>query len=404
MANNRRRSERAYRPSREEMSKLMGGDRPGTSIAEGLSYSRPGQAPAAPPQTREQILAEVKARDPDSWSRAEAARKQKHERAVEATGDTIELHTRRFQDALEDDDSSEALVLALGRAFANASPEGFRAYCSELNDAHLANLEEAGYDPFDDDDFPDEASLAGNFIFAEVATSLEHEEASRGLAETSAKLAGIEQASSTVYRGRLSEAGLAPDVDNPESVAYYVGVRDYIYQTSGINLPELIADGKGDEAAQHFIRANAYLESKASEGRVHEWKQREIHNVEDGSISSGLETGSDRTAAELAEIKNLLRAERGLGSAGEPEIGGYDPNWAPEQAKEVVFDPPETITAFKESLKEGTSSDGGPLVSEGLTMNGRPVTAHEASGREKHAQELETMRRSDLMAPPRSFD
>ena len=37
-------------------------------------------------------------------------------------------------------------------------------------------------------------------------------------------------------------------------------------------------------------------------------------------------------------------------------------------------------------------------------MNGEPVTAHEASGREKRAQELETMKRADLMAPPRSFD
>jgi hypothetical protein len=375
----RRTNDRPYRPSREEMSKLMGGDAPGTSTAEGLTYSRPGQAPAAPRKTGRQLAdeaiartAEIKAKDP-RWQELDRARREK---GREEIGYVVEAHVARVDEAILEDD--EALLLARLRDFAQASPAGFNAWLEQQDEFYLQQRDDLGFDP---DDF-DESELPSYALGNEVARSVEMERLSGEIARTSASISEIEKASGAAYRSRLRAEGIEPDVDDESSIAYYENLTHWIGLSTGVHPGELVKDGKGDKAAEMVVAGHRQLEKFERDNRIQAEKKRLLG--EDLSLAAGLTTGADKTNALLREQNDLLRMQNGLDPDGAVPVPAFDPEFQVEPTREQVEDPPETIAEFKASLREEEKTS---LQSpEAFTSGGEPVPYNEVA-RNTYGQE-----------------
>ena len=382
--------------------KLLDDDSPSTSVSDGLEYVPHGGRAGRPRvKTADEIRAEVRARDPESWKRAEKMRQEKHERGREATGDTAELLVRRLDEAIESD--NEALFKARAVEFAQASPAGWKAWLAEQDEFVYQQADEMGLDP-DDDEYPADTEMPSYILGGEVAHAIETERVSALYAETQGKIGKLEHASHVVYDGRLREKGKLPAPDDERGSAYHSAVCDYILETTGINLAELVNDGKGDVAAEHYLRADAQLGAMDRDARLQVFKKG-ILEAEDGSVQAGLVTGADETARLLREQNDLLRRAQGIPPEGAPAIGGYDPSFEPPETQAKI-EAPATAAEIKASVRDdAVSAEGGPSVTAdgAFTVNGEAtpyaevVRDHEAEARtEREARESAT-------GLPRSF-
>jgi hypothetical protein len=328
-------------------------------------------------------------------------RKQAHVRGSEASADTAELAARRLDEAIAD--GSEALIVARAVEFKKASPAGFQAFLEEQDEYYLQQRDEYGLDP---DDF-DESEMPSYVLGGDVARVIEQEQSQVFSAQLANKIAGLEKASHTVYDGRLREKGKLPSPGDEQAQQYHAAVADYIFETSGIHLAQLVNDGKGDEAAEHWLRADAQLGAMDKEARLGVFK-KSILEVEDGSVAAGLKTGGDANAEQLAEITNLLRAQNGLGPADAPELRGYDPEWQPELSQEKAADPPQTVGEFKAELLEGTGEESTSVQADDAWTVGEPGAEQRTTfvqvTRDRAAEErTEREARENAAGLPRSF-
>jgi hypothetical protein len=376
-----RRSE-SYKPTRAEMSRLMGGDVPSTAVSSGLEFTHPGErqsAPAPRAQTADEIRAEARARDPESWDRVKQGRREK-------VGDDAELHARRMDEAIADED--DALIIARGRAWAQADPASWEQFLAEQDEFYLEQRDEMGYDP----DTFEETELPSFTLGSEVDRSIQQEHLSRRIAETSAEIQGIEQASLAAFRSRLRAEGIEPNADDQSSIDYYQSLTHWIALSTGVHPSELVNDGKGDRAAELVVTGHRQLAQYERDTRVQEWKSS-IHNAEDGSIAGGLETGTDRTAAELSEIKNLLRDQNGLDRTDAVPVPEFDPEFEYKPTQEETFDPTVTVGEFRESLHE--EEPASLKSADAFTVGGLPSSLEEVT-RDLEAEER-TARESRIM-------
>jgi hypothetical protein len=284
------------------------------SVQDNLVIENPNAKPAEPRKTAEEWREIARQRDPESWARAEAMRKQKFEQGREESADVAELHAHRMTQALESE--NEALIISRGREFASASPTAWRAYCSELSDAILQDYADAGIDP-DDEDHIAESDLIGNVLIAEVGRALEQERAHEMLARSQSMVEGLTALNSEKYGKILAEAGIDPSADDPGSVERYLGLKDYIAVSTGVDVGELSRTDP-ETAGAWMTKAAAQIDNWDSQLRTHALTKSFLEE-EDGSVASGLVSGADETARLLREQNDLLRAQQGLGPAGEPE-------------------------------------------------------------------------------------
>jgi hypothetical protein len=376
--------------------KLLDDDSPSTSVSDGLEYVPHGGRAEPRKPTAEQIREQARARDPESWKRAEAMRTAKHEQGREDEGDRAELAARRLDEAIED--GSEALIVARAVEFKKVSPAGFRAFLEEQDEYYLQQRDEYGLDP---DDF-DESEMPGAVLGNEVAHAIELEQTQALYAQTRDKIAGLEHASHVVYNGRLKERGKLPSPDDEQGNAYHAAVADYIFETSGIHLAQLVDDGRGDEAAEHWLRADSQLAAMDKEARLQVFK-RGIVEQEDGSVAAGIKTSGDATAEKLDELIGLQRAAQGLGPVGAP-LRGYDPSFEPEQPQAEI-EAPATAAEIKASVRDDTvSAEGGPSVKAdgAFTVDGEPTSYAEVI-RDRDAEERTEREARDAAGIPKSL-
>jgi hypothetical protein len=380
--------------------KLLDDGSPSTSVSEGLEYvPRSGRAEPRK-QTAEQIRAEARARDPKSWERAEMLRKQKHEQGREASGDLAELYARRIGEALETD--NEALIISRGREFAQASPEAWRAFCSELTEAHLEQLEELGYDP-DDDDFPDESSLAGNFLLAAVGRAVDLERDHRTYAEAQAKVSGLVAQNARKYNAALDAAGITND---EEGIAHYEALKEYVRVSTGIDVGEMAYE-QPELAASWVAKAEQQIDHWDAQLRRHAFGQQ-IVGAETSNVNEGLESGADREGKKLDELIDLQRKAQGLGPSDEPEAPAFGPDWEPEPTKEEQSDPVQSIVEFKASLRSGTGEEDTSVQADDAWTVGepgaeQPTTFVQVTRDLEAEQRTEREARESATGLPRSF-
>jgi hypothetical protein len=376
--------------------KLLNDESPSTRIEDGLEFVPRGGRAEPPKPTAEQIREQAKQRDPQSWARASAMRKQRFERGREDSADTAELAARRLDEAIAE--GSEGLIVARAVEFRKASPAGFQSFLDEQDEFYFQQRDEYGLDP---DDF-DETELPSNTLGGEVAHAIETERVSALYAETQGKIGKLEQASHVVYNGRLKEKGKLPAPDDERGSAYHSAVCDYILETTGINLAELVNDGKGDVAAEHYLRADAQLGAMDRDARLQVFKKG-ILEAEDGSVQAGLVTGADETARLLREQNDLLRRAQGIPPEGAPAIGGYDPSFEPPETQAKI-EAPVSAEAIKASVLDSTkSADGGADIRSGFTSDGEPVSYSEITRDLEAEQRSEREARESATGPPRSF-
>jgi hypothetical protein len=360
---------RAVRLSDAGYEALFGRDANSTDIRDGLEFSSGQKVPAR--RTADEIRAEARARDPESWNRAEAMRKQRYERGSEAEGDQAELYRYRFIRALEESESDQEAFSA-AKAYAKVSPEGWRLFLEDWDEQVFQEADADGWTP-DDPQYPSDPSMP-SFVYGNaVRHALEQERAQAMLAHSQAMISGVTQSNVREYESRLVDAGLMPDADDSQSIEKYIALKNYIATSTGIDVGEMSVTDP-DTAAAWMVKADAQLGTWDSQLRVHAF-QDNLLKTETGSVAEGLTTSENETARLLREQNDLLRMQAGLGPVGEPEAPAFDPDWEPEPSQEEVADRPITVGAFREGLLE---SEG--IKSESAwTKSGEPVSYSEAT-------------------------
>jgi hypothetical protein len=358
-----------------------------TRIEDGLTVERPDGKRPAVRRTAEQIRAEARARhesfkrsDP-GWVKFERRNAQQLERGGLSAADLAELHAKRMDEAFESE--NEALIIARGKEFVQASPSGWTAYLGVLDEAVLQDYADAGIDP-DDDDHIAEPDMPSVVYGNAVRDANEHERLSRELAQKEAEFEGIVNRNGASYVRQLEAGGIVVDPDDEASVESYQALKNYIKVGTGIDVGALSYESP-DEAASWMLKAKGQIDAWESQLRQHAFKE-DLLATETANVSDGLSTGEDETARLLREQNDLLRIQAGLGPEGEPEAPMFDPDWEPEVPRsdepQSVEEWKAEVEEFKQSLSDDTISlDGGPEVKSGYTDDsGTPISEDDAMG------------------------
>jgi hypothetical protein len=384
MNENSRSKTGAARLSPEGYRKLLG--EPGShtrDTSEGLTWhDETGKqiGAQAPRPTAEMIREQARARDPQSWERAQRMRAQRGAAQV----DSILLEAHVIATARDNGDLDDAEADRLFRANAMklkaASPQAFAELTAQFNaqdarereERYAAHVEVWG----EDDDAAEEIfnpELAGDRLGREVAAA----EADQRLAHSSAMIAGLLSRSDAAY---VDVGREFVDPNDPQSVAEYQQMKQWIAE-GGIDLDALVAAGKGEEAARYLRSGYGQRDEAVREQQLAEAKQAIVEDAPSTSVAEGLTTSSDAQSAQMQELietieeqNELKRVELGLSV---PLATGhvFDPDWEPPVSREEQLDPPQTVGEFKESVLQPDERS----VAHGFTDDsGNPISEDEA--------------------------
>jgi hypothetical protein len=371
-------------PPPELVAAILGPD--STSVADGLRHV--SNRPVAPRQTADEIRAEARARDPKSWDRAQAMRGQMHERGASAVANAAELELWRFNAALQNGDDAEIFQAAL--TFAERSPAAFREWASLQDTQAILEADEYGEEV-------DEAQLPGYLLQQDVFNTLERERAEARLDYSERMLASLTEKNVNEYGQRLADAGLAPDVDNEQSVAYYEALSEWVAESVG-HTPGELAHERPDAAADLLIRADEQMRKLGNDLTTHA-VHKQILGVETANVNEGLESAADRENKKLDTLIDLQRAQLGQEPAGAPPLPWFQPDLELEPTREETEDPTATVGEFRQSLMEGE----GVKSDSAWSKNGEPVSYEEASRDEVREEQVSLEARDRVMGLPRSL-
>jgi len=351
-----------FKPSAQQLKALLP-DAGSTSVQAGLESG--SERPAPKRKTADEIRAEARARNPESWERAERMRSQNHSQRVEASADRAEILARRWDEALQS--GNWAATVALGRQFAEAAPQAFQARLEQMDEAVYSEYDQAGFD-VDDDEYPTDPNMPSVLLGNAIRDSLTQVRAQEQLARAQAKIQGITAMNLDTFDRGLRDLGF--NGQDRESVEEYLALKEYIGASTGVDVSQVALEDP-ETAVEWISKASAQLSGWDSELRRHALTE-EIKAVGTGSVAEGLRTGEDDRDALLREANELKRLELGLGPAGEPEPPMFDPEFQLPESEEEDF---QTVGEFRRSVVEPAETD----VKSGFTMNGQSVSMDEAA-------------------------